>query len=58
MQLTGRRPSQGLGDLGHVRDDGLDAVALALDLREDARHLVAVVGVLHAAVDVDVLRHG
>ena len=40
MQLTGRRPVEGLGNVHHVGDDRLDAVPLALDLGDEARHLV------------------
>ena len=50
--LTGRRPCQGPGDVGHVGDDRLDAVALALDLGGEARHLVPVELVLDGPVDV------
>ena len=38
--LTGWRPSEGPGDLGHVGDDRLDPVPLAFDLGNQARHLV------------------
>ena len=39
--LTGRRSVERFGDFGHVGDDCLDAVAFALDFRDEARHLVA-----------------
>jgi hypothetical protein len=41
--LTGRGPLQRLGNVHHVGDDGLDAVALALHLSHQARHLVPVI---------------
>lgn len=43
---------EGLGHVGHVDDDRLDAVALALDLGADARHLVPVVKVGDLAVNI------
>ena len=39
-------PVEGQRDLGDVGDDGLDAVAAALDLAVDAGHLVAVLGIV------------
>ena len=50
--LTHGRSLEGLGDVSHVGDDGLDAVALALDLGQQTGHLVAVEGVRHGAVHV------
>lgn len=50
--------TDGLGHLDHVDDDGLDAVALALDLRLDARHLVAIEGIADATVHVDATHLG
>lgn len=52
-RLTGRRAVEGVGNAGQVDDDGLDAVALALDLGLQALHLVAVEGVGDIAADVD-----
>lgn len=42
-----------LGHLGHVHDDRFDAVALALHLGRDARHLVPVENVGNIAVNID-----
>lgn len=53
MALTSGGSAERLGDLGHVDDDGFDAVAFALDLGADARHLVAVERVRHVPVHVD-----
>lgn len=50
--LTSGRSSECLSHFRHVDDDGLDAVALALDLGTDARHLVPVEGIRHIPVDV------
>ena len=48
-----RRAGELVGDVVQVDDDGLDTVALALDLGLDLLHLVAVEGILHVAADVD-----
>jgi hypothetical protein len=48
-----RRAGQGLSDAAQIDDDGLDTVALALDLGLQALHLVAVEGVGDIATDVD-----
>jgi hypothetical protein len=40
FQLTSWRSSERSGDLRHVGDDGLDAVALALHFGNEAGHLV------------------
>ena len=53
-RLTSWRAGQGLSNTAQVDDDGLDAVALALDLGLQAFHLVAVEGVGDIAADVDV----
>ena len=52
-KLTSRGASQRTGDAGQVDDDGLDAVAFALDLGLQALHLVAVEGVGDIAADID-----
>ena len=39
-ELTSRRPLEGPGDVDHVGDDRLDAVALPLHLGDQAWHLV------------------
>jgi hypothetical protein len=48
-----RRTSQRVGNAGQVDNDGLDAVALALNLGLEALHLVAVEGVGDIAANVD-----
>lgn len=48
-----RRAGELVGDVVQVDDDGLDTVALALDLGLDLLHLVAVEGILHVTTDVD-----
>ena len=40
-QLTGRRPVERLGNVHHVGDDRLNAITLAFDLGDEARHLVS-----------------
>ena len=45
---------EGQGDVRDVGDDGLDAVAAALDLAEDAGHLVAVLGIVDGGRPGDV----
>ena len=50
--LTSWRPSQSPGDVDHVRDDGLDSVALALYFGDQPRHLVPVERVLYGSIDV------
>lgn len=52
MLLTSSGAAQRLGHLGHVHNDRLDAVPLALHLGADARHLVAVERVRHIPVNV------
>ena len=54
------RAMQRRRDVDHIRYSRLDAVAAALDLADDARHLVAVFRVVDGlgAGDVDDLRHG
>lgn len=49
----GCRSADGLGDLDHVDDDGLDTVSLALDLGLDTGHLVAIESVADAAIDIE-----
>jgi hypothetical protein len=53
-ELTGWRAGQGLSNTAQVDDDGLDAVAFALDLGLQALHLVAVERIGDIAADVDV----
>lgn len=48
----GGRTSDGTCHFGHVDQYGLDAVALALDLGLQTRHLVAIEDVRHAAINV------
>ena len=55
-ELTSGRATQSLGHFTHVHDHSLDAVALALDFGQQARHLVAVEDIGDAGVDVQ--RHG
>jgi hypothetical protein len=38
---VGRRTREGTGNIGHVGDDGFDAVAFAFDLSHKDRHAVA-----------------
>lgn len=47
------RAADSLGDFNHIDDDGLDAVAFTLDLRLNARHLVAIEGIADATIYVD-----
>lgn len=51
--LTGWWAGQSLGHFDHVDNDGLDAIAFALNLGQDARHFVPVEWIRVAAVDVD-----
>jgi hypothetical protein len=37
-KLTGGRAAEGARDVGHVGDDGLDAVPFAFNLRLEGRH--------------------
>jgi hypothetical protein len=48
-----RWAGQLVGNVVEVDDDGLDTVALALDLGLDLLHLVTVEGILDVATDVD-----
>ena len=50
--LTCGRAAESLGDVCHVNEHCLDAVALALDFGQDAGHLVAVEGIADGAVHV------
>lgn len=52
-----RRAGQLVGHVVEVDDDGLDTVALALDLGLDLLHLVTVEGILDVATDVDGFNH-
>jgi hypothetical protein len=52
-RLTSRRTVERVGNAGQVDDDGLDTVALALDLGLQAFHLVAVERVGDVPTDVD-----
>lgn len=49
----GGRSADRLGHFGHVHDDRFDAVALALDLGRDARHLVPIENIGDITVNVD-----
>lgn len=51
--VTGRRSGQRVGNAGQVGNNGFDTVALALNLRLKALHLVAVEGVGDIARNVD-----
>lgn len=50
--LTCSGSSYSFGNIYHIDDDGLDAITLALNLSTEARHLVAVECIAHAAVYV------
>jgi len=50
---VGGRATEGASDVGHVGDDGLDTVALALDLGLEERHAVSVELVIDIATNVD-----
>lgn len=50
---VGPGAGEGLSDAGQVDDDGLDTVALALNLGLETLHLVAIEGVADIAADVD-----
>lgn len=52
MLLTHRRTIQRFRDLDHVHDHGLDAVAFALNLGDDLRHLITIEIVLKTAIHV------
>jgi hypothetical protein len=50
--LTSSRSSYSFGNIYHIDDDSLDAVTLALNLGTEARHLIAVECIAHAAVHI------
>jgi hypothetical protein len=52
MLLTCSGSSYSFGNIYHIDNDGLDAITLALNLGTEARHLVAVECIAHAAVYV------
>jgi len=52
VALTCSGSSYSFGNIYHIDNDGLDAITLALNLGAEARHLVAVECVAHAAVYV------
>jgi hypothetical protein len=51
-QRTGRRSSESSRNVGHVGDDGLDAISLALDLGVEEGHLVSVEFVLYRSKQI------
>ena len=51
--LTSRGTSEGPGNISHVGNDGLDSVALALDLGLQPGHFVPVEGILNLSVNVE-----
>jgi hypothetical protein len=46
------RSSEGTRDVNHVWDDRFDAIAFALYLGEETRHLVPVESILDVSIDV------
>lgn len=52
LSLTGRGTSKSFSNIYHVDYDSFDAIAFALDLSQELRHLVTVEGIHNIAVDV------
>ena len=52
FRLTYRFSIERTGNINHVDNDGLDAIALALDLGDYCRHLVSVESIIDLAVNV------
>lgn len=50
--LTGGWPLKGFCNVRHVHHDSLDAIALAFNLGNEGRHLVAIEGIGVLSVDV------